>query len=125
MRKLDYARDNRLRLWFLGVDQVKLLDEQISPKEEDFVKMITECLITWKSLLNVDGKCILFLGDTYSKKHRMSLPDLVENIAVDKLGGYRLVFRHNSIIPDNRRVRRKYRGNRMETILVFERIESI
>lgn len=31
MRKLDYARDNRLRLWFLGVEDSKSLDIKISP----------------------------------------------------------------------------------------------
>src|SRR3977135_1248044 len=33
MRQLDYGRDNRLRLWFLGVNDWRSLDDQVSPAE--------------------------------------------------------------------------------------------
>ena len=36
MRQLDYARDNRLRLWFLGIDDPHALDKAISPRKEAF-----------------------------------------------------------------------------------------
>lgn len=121
MRKLDYARDNRLRLWFLGVQDTKKLDIRISPKESDFIAMMKECLNTWKNILNENGKCILFLGDNYSKKYKMNLPEVIEQIAVSEIGGYKLIFKHISIIPQNRRVRRNYQGNKSETIIVLEK----
>lgn len=122
MRKLDYARDNRLRLWFLGINDSKKMDVIISPKENDFIAMMRECLINWKEVLKKNGKCILFLGDNYSKKYKMNLPEVIEQIAITEIKGYKLVFKHMSIIPKNRRVRRNLKGNISETILVFEKV---
>lgn len=121
MRKLDYARDNRLRLWFLGINDSKKVDELISPRETDFIAMMRECLINWKGVLKKNGKCILFLGDNYSKKYKMNLPEVIENVATKEIGGYVLLFKHISIIPENRRVRRNYKGNKSETILVLRK----
>ena len=122
MRQLDYARDNRLRLWFLNVNDYKTLDAKISPKEDFFIEMMKKCLVQWTSILKDKGKCILFLGDNYSKKYKARLPEVLEKIVCEDIGSYKLVFKHQSIIPNNRRVRRNYRGNNAETILVFEKI---
>ena len=122
MRRLDYARDNRLRLWFLGIDNSKKMDTIISPKETDFIAMMRECLINWKRILKRKGKCILFLGDNYSKKYKMNLPEVIEQIAITEVKGYKLIFKHISVIPQNRRVRRAYQGNKAETIIVLEKI---
>ena len=37
MRQLDYGRDNRLRLWFLGVEDSHALDAQVSPRKDAFL----------------------------------------------------------------------------------------
>ncbi|MGA9778722.1 MAG: DNA methyltransferase, partial [Verrucomicrobiia bacterium] len=51
MRQLDYGRDNRLRLWFLGKHDWKKLDESISPSESVFFQMMRCCLKQWKSVI--------------------------------------------------------------------------
>ena len=122
MRQLDYARDNRLRLWFLGVHDYKKVDHIISPNESSFLDMISNTIILWDSVLKRNGKIILFLGDNYSKTHRLYLPELIEKILFETLTGYKLLFKHESLIPNNRRVRRMYKGNKQETILVFKKI---
>ncbi len=122
MRQLDYGRDNRLRLWFLGVDNYKELDLMVSPKETNFIEVMTTCLKNWNTVLKPNGKCILFLGDNYSSKNKLKLPDLIEKIATIDLACYELIFRHESIIPNNRRVRRNYTGNKVETVLVLKKI---
>lgn len=124
MRQLDYARDNRLRLWFLGIEDYRPLDETISPKEVDFVEIITNCLQNWNRIIRVGGKCILFLGDNYSKKMQATLPSIIEDILKNKIGTFELSFKHESIIPTNRRVRRDHEGNKSETLLVFQKIRS-
>src|SRR5208282_418947 len=43
MRQLDYGRDNRLRLWFLGVDDSDALDQTISPSKDAFLKLMRRC----------------------------------------------------------------------------------
>lgn len=124
MRQLDYGRDNRLRLWFLGVDDYKSLDQKISPRESSYIEMMTKCLISWHSQLKVNGKCILFLGDNFSKKEKLSLPDIIQKIAEKELKLYKVLFKHVSLIPNNRRVRRHMGGNKSETILVLEKIKN-
>src|SRR5205807_1108560 len=57
MRRLDYGRDNRLRLWFLGISDWKRLDKRISPREDDFVLLLRRCLTLWKRILSPKGRC--------------------------------------------------------------------
>lgn len=121
MRQLDYARDNRLRLWFLGIHDHKTLDLTISPGQNDFVEIITSCLIQWDKIIKPGGKCILFLGDSMIKNLKVTLPDLLQQIVANEITNFKLLFRHESLIPNKRRVRRNHSGNKSETILVFQK----
>jgi SAM-dependent methyltransferase len=120
MRQLDYGRDNRLRLWFLGSADWKALDRSISPDEARFIGTMKRCLKLWRQVLRPSGKCILVLGDTYSRRYRMQLPDLITRLACEEVGGYALTWKHTESIPNNRRVRRGYMGSRSETVLVLQ-----
>ena len=122
MWQLDYARDNRLRLWFLGLDGSKQLDEQVSPSEETFLQLMAECFTHWKTLVTRGDYCVLILGDTYCRSLKQPLPKAITFIATQKIGGYCLAWEHCEKIPTDRRVRRSYRGNRTETILALRRI---
>lgn len=117
MRQLDYGRDNRLRLWFLGCDDWKALDAVVSPREKEFLALMGRCLTRWKRLLAVNGNCVLVMGDTCSREGRTNLPDLVATIA--KKAGYVVVSQHVDAIPNERRVRRGISGSSSETILVL------
>jgi len=119
MRRLDYARDNRLRLWFLGVDDWKLLDRTISSTEEEFLRLFKSCLRLWHSALVPDGLCVLVLGDSHSRLYKLPLPDLVENMATEEVGGYSVQWKYTEAIPHERRVRRGCSGNLSETVLVL------
>jgi len=120
MRQLDYGRDNRLRLWFLGEPDWRGLDDVVSPTESDFLNLIRTCLLHWQSILRTRGLCVLVLGDSVTRIHNVALPDLVEHIAVNEVGGYNLLWKNSDAIPNERRVRRGYRGNLTETILVLQ-----
>ena len=119
MRQLNYGRDNRLRLWLLGVADWKRLDEHISPSEKNFLTLIRSCLALWRPTLLPNGRCVLILWDTWSRLYDLSLPDVVETIAVAELGGYTVECRYCEEIPMLRRVRRGYCGSQSETILVL------
>lgn len=121
MRKLDYGRDNRLRLWFLGESDWKQLDETISPSEPAFLLTMTRCFRAWKKLLVPRSYCVLVLGDTVSRKYRAPLPMVIANIATAEVGGFRQRELYSEEIPADRRVRRGYAGNEKETILVLQR----
>jgi len=119
MRRLDYGRDNRLRLWFVGLEDWKALDNTVSPKEADFLLLFKNCLTLWRNALVPRGLCILVLGDSHTRSYGKSLPDAIADLATDEIGGYSVICRYTESIPDERRVRRNYRGNLEETILVL------
>ena len=121
MRQLDYGRDNRLRLWFLGAGQWDALDKKVSPGEPEFLDLMRRSFLLWRSTLKRGGVCILVVGDACSRIGRANLPELVSRIAIQEVGGYSLLEKHTEAIPNERRVRRHIRGSISETILVLRR----
>ncbi len=119
MKQLDYGRDNRLRLWFLGISDWKSLDRIISPPEKKFINLFSNCLNLWHNVVNYKGLLILVLGDTMVKTYDMPLSEVVAHIATIEVGGYSVVCSYSEQIPDTRRVRRGKSGSLKETILVL------
>jgi hypothetical protein len=119
MRQLDYGRDNRLRLWFLGCDDWHALDKTISPREQEFLTLMERCFKRWKTVLKPGGYCVLVIGNECSREDRRNLPRDVVQTATSTVGGYSLVSQHTETIPNDRRVRRGILGSTSETILVL------
>src|SRR5438046_577344 len=119
MRQLDYGRDNRVRLWFLGVEDPDRLDDRISPNEAQFLELMRKCLTTWRKILRPGGHCVLVVGDAVSNTYHDSLADLLAKVAVFEVGGYRISGTYNDNIPAARRVRRSCRGSLSENILIM------
>jgi hypothetical protein len=121
MRQLDYGRDNRLRLWFLGTADWNALDSRVTPGEADFLDLMRRCLALWRDILRPKAYCVLIFGDTWSRIYRMPLPQAVTAIALREVGGYAIHDQCIDSIPDVRRVRRNCRGSRSETIIALKR----
>ena len=121
MRQLDYGRDNRLRLWFLGVNDWRSLNKEISPPEKDFIDLMRKCLCRWYDFLVDKGICVLVLGDAYCRSYSLTIPDTVAYIAIEELKTYSLLWSHTELIPGDRRVRRNCSGSISETILVLQK----
>ncbi len=119
MRQLDYGRDNRLRLWFLDVQDWRSLDELVSPSEDSFLSLMRRCFTLWKAVLKPSHCCVLIIGDACSRNDRGNLPDVVARIATDEIGGYSRVCEYTDAIPNERRVRRGIVGSVSETIVVL------
>ncbi|MGA9627721.1 MAG: DNA methyltransferase [Bryobacteraceae bacterium] len=119
MRQLDYARDNRLRLWFLGIDDPCALDKVISPRKDAFLKLMRQCFKRWKTVLKPQKYCILVVGDGSSEVQGANLPEIISGIATDEVGGYVHVYSHAEAIPNERRVRRGLTGSTSETVVVL------
>lgn len=124
MRQLDYGRDNRLRLWFLGVEDCRSLDNVVSPREDDFFMLMSKCFKHWRTVLKPGGYCVLVIGDTCSRDERSDLPHDLSRIATEEVGGYSLIVEHTDVIPNDRRVRREVIGSTSETILVLRNARS-
>ncbi len=121
MRQLDYGRDNRLRLWFVGLDDWKTLDSNVSPKEIRFLRMLKTSLRLWREVIKPKGVCVLVLGDTNSKLYGTTLPEVACEFATREVGGFSVLWKHRDPIPNERRVRRGYAGSLTETILVLKK----
>jgi DNA methylase len=119
MRQLDYGRDNRLRLWFLGIEDSNALDHRISPRKDAFLKLMSQCFRKWKTVLEPRKYCILVVGDGSSELDNANLPQLISDIATNEVGGYTRVLEHTEAIPNERRVRRGLTGSTSETILIL------
>lgn len=121
MRQLDYGRDNRLRLWFLGHEGWRDLDRVLSPHDQDFLTLMSQCFKRWRSTLRYGGYCVLVIGDVFSRGERRNLATAIANIAT-KEQGFSLVSFCTEQIPNERRVRRGIKGSSSETILVLRNV---
>lgn len=125
MRLLDYGRDNRLRLWFLGEPDWATLDERVSPRKDQFLALMKKCFVKWKTILKPGNYCVLIVGDAFSQISGGKLPELVSKIATEEVGCFKRVFEYSENIPNERRVRRGIGGSTSETIMVFRNTSSI
>lgn len=121
MNSLSYARDNRLRLWFLGVDNHKKLEPIISPRKSEFLAMMRHLLVVWSKLLVKDGLCILVLGAVRKGGKNHDLPTEILDIAENTRCGLYSTAICKNIIPDIRRARINCCSTREDTILVFRK----
>jgi len=121
MNALSYARDNRLRLWFLGVENHRKLEGAISPTKTQFLKMMGILLDFWSRLLAENGACILVLGAVRRDGKHHCLPQEIVKMANNRRRGLKLVAVCNNVIPDVRRARVRCRSTREETILVLRK----
>lgn len=121
MNSLSYARDNRLRLWFLGTDNHKKLEPTISPRKTEFLNMMQHLLVNWSKLLVENGPCVLVLGAVRQGGRNHDLPGEILNIAKDVRCGWQSTEICKNIIPDIRRARINCCSTREETILVLRK----
>ncbi len=120
MRQLDYGRDNRLRLWFLGCKDWHSLDDAVSPDEDAFLALMNRCFARWRAALKPNGYCVLVIGDQCSREDRKDLPGAVTRIATKEYG-FSLLSSYADVIPSERRVRRGITGSTSDTVLVLRR----
>lgn len=119
---LDYARDNRLRLWFLGCEDWKELDASLTANSKVYLAQMAECLREMNRVLKPGGYCVLVLGDVEKegKTHRTAevLSDLAIEVTQNK---FVLDTIYDDRIPDERRSRRNTKTTTFERILIMHK----
>lgn len=118
MKSLTYARDNRLRLWFLGKPDWQSLEKRVSPSRTFFPKLIAESFNRWSGYQKNGDHCIIIIGDIIFNES-MRLPELVTSQA--EQAGYSLVNLLQDPIPDKKRFNKLKSQISSECILVFKR----
>lgn len=117
MNKLDYGRDNRLRLYFLGIDDYEDLDGSPESKDEysDFLdRFLTQAL----RVLSKGGKLIFVLGESRRSGAAVDTSEvLIDMVKQDKYD-----LKLDKAIKDKVPVREiNSMSSQEETILVLER----
>ena len=119
---LDYARDNRLRLWFLGYHNWKELDANLTASKKVYIPQMSICINELHRVLKSGGYCVLVLGDVErdGKTHRTA--EILADIAKDVTNnGFSIETIYDDVIPDERRSRRKTKTTKFERILVMQK----
>lgn len=119
MGQLDYARDNRLRLYLMGVENWSELNKEISPSATRFVEEFSACLNSWRKNLRHGGKLAIFVGTT-TNTTKKRLDDIVIDLINNEWPDYELTDTISSEIPESRRARKNCRGSVAESLLIFE-----
>ena len=120
---LDYARDNRLRLWFLGCEDWKVLDASMTANSKVYLTQMSQCLAEMYRVLKPGSNCVLVLGDVERdgqiKRTAEILADQARQVSLD---GFYVETIYDDIIPDERRSRRRTSTTKFERILVMKKL---
>jgi len=120
---LDYARDNRLRLWFLGCEDWKKLDASMTANSRVYLSQMSRCLAEMYRVLKPAGNCILVLGDVERdgqiRRTAEILADQARQVSND---GFYVDTIYDDKIPDERRSRRRTSTTKFERILVMKKL---
>lgn len=119
---LDYARDNRLRLWFLGCEDWKELDRSLTARRETYLPQMEVCLREMHRVLKPGSHCVLVLGDVRRSGNTHRTAQLMAQLAVRCTAGrFGVEAIHEDHVPDARRSRRGTRTTRVDRILVMKK----
>jgi hypothetical protein len=119
---LDYARDNRLRLWFLGCEDWRRLDASLTANNKVYIQQMSVCLQEMGRVLKRGGYCVLVLGDVERDGKTHCTAEILADLAVEVTQGEYIVDTIlDDRIPDERRSRRQTRTTKFERILVMRK----
>jgi len=119
---LDYARDNRLRLWFLGCKDWKELDASLTATKKVYLPQMAVCLQEMYRVLKPGGHCALVLGDVDRDGKTRRTAEILADLAMEVTQNQFVVDTiYDDRIPDERRSRRKTQTTKFERILVMHK----
>jgi ubiquinone/menaquinone biosynthesis C-methylase UbiE len=111
-----------LRLWFLGCEDWKELDNSLTANSKVYVPQMSACLEEMVRVLKPNGYCILVLGDVERDGKVKRTAEILADLAVEVTHGQFVVETiYDDRIPDKRRSRRNTRTTKFERILVMKR----
>ena len=121
MNALDYARDNRLRLWFLGVSDYEKQDRKVPNNSKDFLFLMEHCMKNIYQGLKRNGICVLVIGEVGRSKKPINTANLIIEMMKESSLNFRLEEMIEDTIPDIRRARRNGSCTKKEWIVVFKK----
>ena len=120
MNALDYHRDNRLRLWFLGEAPDGQSDRRYRTTDA-FKELMASVASKLECRMRRGGCCVFVVGERTFRDGSQSPSEVVMEAFLSANGSFSLDGVISDSIPDIRRSRREVRGVREERIMVFRR----
>jgi len=119
---LDYARDNRLRLWFLGCHDWKELDASLTASSKVYLPQMSISPQEMCRVLRPGGYCILVLGDIDREGEKRRTAEILAELAVKTTNNQIIIDTiFDDRIPDERRSRRRTKTTKFERILIMHK----
>ena len=122
MNALDYSRDNRLRLWFLGIKDYKSVKSKEIYNISTFYNDMVYVLKNISSCLRDSGFCAIVIGDLKRTNSRtVDVPNLILEIANKEVPELNVIEKWIDELPKKRRSRKEGGATKTETIIIFRR----
>ena len=120
MNALDYGRDNRLRLWFIGATDFARLDSSSLQTVRAFSNLMESFAEVANRSLKPGGVVVLIVGEVSQDEKTIQTQEIVRN-SFQQAGVWKLVGRISDSVPDVRRSRRECRATKREWVMVFKK----
>lgn len=122
MNALDYARDNRLRLWFLGEKNYEKYDAKSPRNIEDFKILMKNVMKNLYTALKMNSYCVFVLGDVNKSKKSINTALAVIDIA-NSMGSFVCENFIRDEVPAFRRARKEGACTKSEWIVVLKKVK--
>ena len=123
MNALDYCRDNRLRLWFLG-ESCNHTNDRTFSTVSGFSQLMGEIVDKLRTAVRPGGYCVFVVGDKTLRGPRAFPSQVLRETFTAPGRDFTLKRIIRDTIPDVRRSRRNASGVTRESILVFQKEPS-
>lgn len=121
MNTLDYARDNRLRLWVLDELDYKKYDAKSPRNIKDFKELMFKVMTNIYPSLKMDGYCIFVLGDINKSKKSINTSSVIVDIS-NEMGGFEFEGLISDNVPTFRRARKEGACTKNEWVVVLRKV---
>ena len=122
MNALDYVRDNRLRLWFLG-DACSESQEKNRTGLRGFRRAIGALASQLEQKMKTNGYCVFVVGEKTARDRDRFPSRELTTVFLTRTRSFELEDVISDTIPDIRRSRRELTGVKRENILVFRKVQ--
>lgn len=116
---LDYARDNRLRLWFLGLRDWRSLNERLTSRGSIYERHMRASIREMWRVLKSGRYCVLVVGEVQRNGKTKDTGAVLGSMAEE--AGFTVDCTIEDEIPDIRRSRRGTKTTRIEKLLVLRK----
>lgn len=123
MNALDYARDNRLRLWFID-ESTMPFNDRLNNGVSAFRRQIAAVALLNEIGLAKGGNCVLVVGESVRRNQHVHPAKHVIELFAQYAPSLVLKDAFSDWIPDVRRSRRYYRGVKTERFLAFQKVST-